>query len=90
MGEADAEKRLKKIEEDLSFCEKMLNKEARIDLAKRMLEDLLRETRGLSSVNLPRPIKARLSDIELKIRILYHRANALLSLQEEQGKYNSL
>ena len=88
--EADIEKRIDKIQEDLRFCEKILNKEARIELAKRILEDLLKEVRSIPRDGLSEHLKAKLTDMEMRIRILYHRANALLSLQEERGKYNSI
>ena len=90
MSEEDVEKRLKEIEADVFYCEGLLNSEVRLDLVKRMLEDLLKDVRNLSAQKLPDELKARLSDLELKIRIMYHRANPLLSLQEEQGKYSSL
>jgi hypothetical protein len=32
---------------------------------------------------LPENLRERVLDIEFRIRVLYHRANALLSLQEE-------
>ena len=77
------EKRIAELEEDLKFCENMLNKEARIELARRILEDLMKDVKNIPTRNLPKPLKTKIADIQMKIRILYHRANALLSLQEE-------
>jgi len=88
--EAEVEERISKIQEDLRFCEKILNKEARIELARRILEDLLKEIRNIPRSGLSAQLKAKLTDMETRIRVLYHRANALLSLQEERGKYNSI
>ena len=88
--EAEVEGRISKIQEDLRFCEKILNKEARIELARRILEDLLKEIRSIPRSGLSAQLKAKLTDMETRIRVLYHRANALLSLQEERGKYNSI
>ena len=88
--EAEVEERISKIQEDLRFCEKILNKEARIELARRILEDLLKEIRSIPRSGLSAQLKAKLTSMETKIRVLYHRANALLSLQEERGKYNSI
>ncbi|MCD6536465.1 MAG: hypothetical protein J7K49_05485 [Thaumarchaeota archaeon] len=80
---AVVEKRIAELEEDLKFCENMLNKEARIELARRILEDLMKDVKSIPTRNLPKPLKTKIADIQMKIRILYHRANALLSLQEE-------
>ena len=77
------EKRVREIEADLRFCEKLLRKEARMDLAKRILEELMKQIRELTVKELPGDLRAKVLDMGLKIRILYHRANALLSLQEE-------
>ncbi|MEM3922047.1 MAG: hypothetical protein QXG25_04105 [Nitrososphaerota archaeon] len=78
-----AEKKIREIEEDLQFCEQLLRKEARMELVKIVLEDLIKEVRGLLESDLPENLKEKTSDIEFRIRVLYHRANALLSLQEE-------
>lgn len=83
MQAESAEKRVREIEEDLQFCEQLLRKEARMDLVKRILEDLIKDVRKLEEAGLPENLRERVSDIEFRIRILYHRANALLSLQEE-------
>lgn len=77
------EKRVREIEVDLRFCEKLLGKEARMDLAKRILEELMKQIRELPVEKLSEALKAKVLDMGLRIRILYHRANALLSLQEE-------
>lgn len=77
------EKRVREIEVDLRFCEKLLGKEARMDLAKRILEELMKQIRELPVEELSEALKAKVLDMGLRIRILYHRANALLSLQEE-------
>ena len=79
----EIEKKVQAIERDLKYCESLLNKEARMEFAKMVLEELSREVRKLLSRNIPEALRSRLSSMELKIRILYHRANALLSLQEE-------
>jgi hypothetical protein len=78
-----AEKRIREIEEDLRFCEQLLRKEVRMDLVKIILEDLMREVKSIAEEGLPEDLRERVSDIEFRIRVLYHRANALLSLQEE-------
>ncbi len=80
---AVVEKRIAELEEDLKFCENMLNKEARVELARRILEDLMKDVRKIPARDLPKPLRTRIEDIQMRIRILYHRANALLSLQEE-------
>lgn len=77
------EKRIREIEADLRFCEKLLGKEARMSLAKRILEELMKQVREIPVERLPEDLKTRVLDLGLKIRILYHRASALLSLQEE-------
>lgn len=77
------EKKIREVEEDLQFCEQLLRKEVRMDLVKIILEDLIKEVRSLAESDLPEDLKERVSDIEFRIRVLYHRANALLSLQEE-------
>ncbi|RLG07687.1 MAG: hypothetical protein DRN59_00745 [Thaumarchaeota archaeon] len=83
MDVSEVEKKLQEIEKDLRFCENLLNKEARMELAKRILEELLNELRKIKVEELPAELRSRFSNMELRIRILYHRANALLSLQEE-------
>lgn len=83
MEAEQAERRIREIEEDLRFCEQLLRKEARMDLVKIILEDLIKEVRSLVESGLPEDLEERVSDIEFRIRVLYHRANALLSLQEE-------
>ncbi|MCD6592443.1 MAG: hypothetical protein J7K78_05480 [Thaumarchaeota archaeon] len=83
MDVSEVEKKLQEIEKDLRFCENLLNKEARMELAKRILEELLNELRKIKVEGLPAELRSRFSNMELRIRILYHRANALLSLQEE-------
>ena len=83
MDVSEAEKKLREIEKDLRFCENLLNKEARMELAKRILEELLNELRKIKVEGLPAELRSKFSNMELRIRILYHRANALLSLQEE-------
>lgn len=80
------EKRVGEIEKDLKFCEKILGKEARIELAKRILEDLMKEIRNLPLRGLPENLRRKITQMEIRIRILYHRANALLSLQKEPGE----
>lgn len=77
------EKRIREIEADLSFCEELLKKEARMNLAKRILEELMKQIREIPVEGLPEDLKTKVIDMGLRIRILYHRANALLSLQEE-------
>ncbi len=83
MDVSEVEKKLQEIEKDLRFCENLLNKEARMELAKRILEELLNELRKIKVEGLPAELRSKFSNMELRIRILYHRANALLSLQEE-------
>ena len=83
MEAGEAEKRIREIEEDLRFCEQLLQKEARMELVKVMLEDLMKEVRSIMEAGLPEALREKVSDMEFKIRVLYHRANALLSLQEE-------
>ncbi|MCF3653356.1 MAG: hypothetical protein L2C94_004250 [Aigarchaeota archaeon] len=83
MEAEEAEKRIREIEEDLRFCEQLLQKEARMELVKVMLEDLMKEVKSIMEAGLPEGLRERVSDMEFKIRVLYHRANALLSLQEE-------
>lgn len=84
MGEeAVVEERMAELEEGLRFCESMLNKEARIELARRILEDLMEESKNILTQNLPEVLKKRIENLQTRIRILYHRANALLSLQQE-------
>jgi len=83
MEAEEAEKRIREIEEDLRFCEQLLQREARMELVKVMLEDLMKEVRSIMETGLPEGLGEKVSDIEFKIRVLYHRANALLSLQEE-------
>ncbi len=78
-----AERRIREIEEDLRFCEGLLSKEVRMNLAKRILEDLMRQIRKIPLNELSEALRSKVSSMELRIRILYHRANALLSLQEE-------
>lgn len=79
----EVERRIRAIERDLRYCEDLLDREARMEFAKLILEELSREVRKLLPKNIPEALRGRLSSIELRIRILYHRANALLSLQEE-------
>jgi len=83
MEAGEAEKRIREIEEDLRFCEQLLQREARMELVKVMLEDLMKEVRSIMEAGLPETLREKVSDMEFKIRVLYHRANALLSLQEE-------
>ena len=83
MEAEEAEKRIREIEEDLRFCEQLLQREARMELVKIMLEDLMKEVRSIMEAGLPEDLREKVSDMEFKIRVLYHRANALLSLQEE-------
>jgi len=83
MEAGEAEKRIREIEEDLRFCEQLLQREARMELVKVMLEDLMKEVRSIMEAGLPEALREKVSDMEFKIRVLYHRANALLSLQEE-------
>ena len=83
MDVSEVEKKLQEIEKDLRFCENLLKKEARMELAKRILEELLNELRKIKVEGLPAELRSKFSNMELRIRILYHRANALLSLQEE-------
>ncbi len=83
MEAEEAEKRIREIEEDLRFCEQLLQREARMELVKVMLEDLMKEVRSIMEAGLPEALREKVSDMEFKIRVLYHRANALLSLQEE-------
>ena len=83
MEAEEAERRIREIEEDLRFCEQLLQREARMELAKVMLEDLMKEVRRIMEAGLPEALREKVSDMEFKIRVLYHRANALLSLQEE-------
>ena len=80
---SSTEKRIREVEEDLKFCEELLSKEARMNLAKRILEELMRQIRKIPLNELPESSRSKVSNMELRIRILYHRANALLSLQEE-------
>lgn len=87
--ELDVEERINKIQEDLKFCESILNREARIELARRILEDLSEEIQSIKRSELSEQLRAQLNEMETKIRILYHRANALLSLQEQREKHNS-
>lgn len=83
MEAKQTEKKIREIEEDLRFCEQLMRKEARMDLVKIILEDLIREVRSIVELGPPESLRGRISDIEFRIRVLYHRANALLSLQEE-------
>ncbi|MCS7132570.1 MAG: hypothetical protein N3F65_03205 [Nitrososphaeria archaeon] len=81
--EAVLEERIAELEKDLRFCENMLNKEARIELARRILEDLMEESKSIPTQDFPEALKIRIENLQMRIRILYHRANALLSLQQE-------
>lgn len=81
--EAMFEERISELEEDLKFCENMLNREARIELARMILEDLMEESKSILTQDLPETLKTRVENLQMRIRVLYHRANALLSLQQE-------
>ncbi len=83
MKAEQVEERIREIEEDLRFCEQLLRKEARMDLIKIILEELIREVREVTEAGLTEALREKVSDIEFRIRLLYHRTNALLSLQEE-------
>jgi hypothetical protein len=83
MEAEQAEERIREVEGDLRFCEQLLRKEARMELVKMILEDLIKEVKSIVEEGLPENLRERVLDIEFRIRVLYHRANALLSLQEE-------
>ncbi len=77
---SELDERLREVEEQLSYCEKLVLAETRLQLATLLLEELLekvqqmQESAGENSTHL-----RALSE---KIKLLYHRAKALLSLQE--------
>lgn len=80
MGAVNREGLLRKLEEELRFCEECLRREARIELAIRILEDILSDAE--------RARKSGLKEVEKlakRARLLYHRAIALSALKEEEA-----
>ncbi|MEM1583120.1 MAG: hypothetical protein QXF28_00355 [Nitrososphaerota archaeon] len=69
-----------KLTEDLNLCEGYLKKEARLDLVLRILEELMNEIEEAKKENMP------MYDIEERVRILYHRASALVTLNGEKAR----
>lgn len=76
----EREKIISKITEELNVCEEYLKKEVRLDLALRILEDLIDEIQEARKKNLS------LGEIEDRVRILYHRASTLVTLTEQGAK----
>lgn len=67
-----------KLTEDLNLCEGYLEKEARLDLVLRILEELMNEIEEAKKNSIS------LDYIEERVRILYHRASALITLNGEK------
>ena len=74
---------LEDIEEKLNYCEKLVSSEVRLHVALLILEELLEEFKRIEDKYDEELIKV-LSD---RARLLYHRAKALLSLQEDRSAY---
>ena len=83
----ELEKALKEVEESLRFCEENLRREIRLDLTKHILEELMGRIDDLRARRLPKDIREKVDELGLKIKILYHRAEILSSLQEKSGYY---
>ena len=87
LNRQELEKALKEVEENLRFCEENLRREIRLDLTKHILEELMGHIDDLRARRLPKDIREKVDELGLKIKILYHRAEILSSLQEESGYY---
>jgi len=87
LSDQESEKALKEIEEDLRFCEENLGREIRLELTTRILEELMRDIDGLRARKLPEDIREKVEKLGLKIKVLYHRAKILSSLQEKSRYY---
>ncbi|MEN2974533.1 MAG: hypothetical protein ABDH32_03010 [Candidatus Caldarchaeales archaeon] len=74
---------INKLTEDINICEEYLKREVRLDLVLRILEELIDEIDEAKKKNIP------LDDLEERVRILYHRASTLISLNEEETKNKS-
>jgi len=68
------------IEEQLSYCERLIASETRLQLATLILEELQDRIRQLSTSEAVE--QTQLRSVAEKAKLLYHRARALLSLQE--------
>jgi len=83
----ELEKSLKEIAENLRFCEENLRREVRLDLARHILEELMKSIDDLRARRLPKDLRERVEELALKIKILYHRAEVLTSLREKSRYY---
>ncbi|HIQ29975.1 MAG TPA: hypothetical protein EYH45_05365 [Candidatus Caldiarchaeum subterraneum] len=79
------QKQLEDLEEQLQYCEKLVASETRLDVAVLILEELqskiqkIKESSGV--------VDERLTALADRVKLLYHRAKALLSLQEGRNAY---
>ena len=87
LNDQELEKTFKEIEENLRFCEENLRREIRLDLTRHMLEELMKNIDNLRARRLPKDLHEKFEELALKIKILYHRAEILSSLQEESRYY---
>ena len=81
----DFERQLEDVEEQLHYCEKLVDSEIRLDVAVLILEELQNRVQKIKEI-LGREDE-RLTVLADRIKLLYHRAKALLSMQDGGNAY---
>lgn len=79
------EELLNKLKEDLEFCEESLRREIRVELAIKILNEVLYYFKRLSKERLTVEQIAQASRLSARARLLYHRAVALQALREKEA-----
>jgi len=77
---------LSEVEEQMLYCEKLIASETRLQLAALMLEEIQEKLHHVSTDDAVEATYLR--SVAERLKLLYHRAKALLALQEEGQSKN--